>query len=49
MWLIYVNGSMKPVVSSDISFLGIGLPILIDGRLRLIQRIVRNDDKNRIV
>lgn len=49
MWLIYVNGSMKPVISHNISFVGVGLPILIDGRLKLIQRIVRNDDKNRII
>lgn len=49
MWLAYVKFRFKPVLLDNLNFVCVGMPILVDGRICLIQRIVNSNDTNRII
>lgn len=49
MWLVYIKCRFKPVLLDNLNFIGVGMPILVDGRIGLIQRIVNANEANRIL
>lgn len=49
MWLVYIKCRFKPVLLDNLNFIGVGMPIMVDGRICLIQRIVESNDVNRIL
>lgn len=49
MWLVYLKCRFKPVLLDNLNFIEVGIPIMVDGRICLIQRIVNVNEANRIL
>lgn len=49
MWLVYIKCRFKPVLLDNLNFIEVGMPILVDGKIGLIQRIVNVNEANRIL
>ena len=49
MWLVYIKCRFKPVLLDNLNFVEVGMPILVDVRIGLIQIIVNVNEANRIL
>lgn len=49
MWLVYIKCRFKPVLLDNLNFVEVGMPILVDGMIGLIQRIVNVNEASRIL
>ena len=49
MWLVCIKCRFKPALLDNLNFVEVGMPILVDGRIGLIQRIVNVNEANRIL
>lgn len=49
MWLVYIKCRFKPVLLDNLNFIEVGMPILVAGRVGLIQRIVNSNEANMIL
>lgn len=49
MWLVYIKCRFQPVLLDNLNFVEVGMPILVDGRIGLIHRIVNVNEANRIL
>ena len=49
MWLVYIKCRFKPVLVDNLNFIEVGMPILVNGSVGLIQRIVNANEVNRIL
>ena len=49
MWLVYIKCRFKPVLLDNLNGVEVGMPILGDGMIGLIQRIVNVNEASRLL